>query len=263
MKVVDLPPDQVRLYCQCLEEWSAEMKEAGNHKNAWYVRMRDRGLRVKVALDENGTIGGMIHYGPIKNVPLEGKNLYYVYCIWVHGYKEGRGNFQKKGMGKALLQAAEEDSRKLGSQGLVVWGVSIPVFMRAAWFRKQGYSQVDSDGMMKLLWKSFSPEALPPRWPKAKKKPLLETGKVVVTAIRNGWCPGQNLAYERAKRASQGFLEAVSFHEIDAFEREVGLEWGTSDALFVDGKRILTGPPPSYEKIRKTIEKRVRKLKKA
>jgi GNAT superfamily N-acetyltransferase len=236
------------------------MKEAGTLKAQWYRRMKARGLRVKVSVDEKGTVGGMIQYGPIENVPIHGEHLYYVYCIWVHGHKEGRGNFQRKGMGKALLRAAEEDVKTLGASGLVVWGVSIPVFMRASWFRKQGYKQADSDGMMMLLWKSFAEDAVAPKWNKQKKAPSLEPGKVVVTSLRNGWCPGQNLACERAKRAAAEFTDKVVLTEIDTFERNVGMEWGAMDALFVDARQIRTGPPPSYERIRREIEKRARRL---
>jgi hypothetical protein len=34
------------------------MKEAGNHKQEWYGQMKDKGLRAKLALDENETAGG-------------------------------------------------------------------------------------------------------------------------------------------------------------------------------------------------------------
>jgi hypothetical protein len=33
-----------------------------------------------------------------------------------------------------------------------------------------------------------------------------------------------------------------------------------SDALFIDGREVRNGPPPKYEKIRKKIEKRVKKI---
>lgn len=36
-------------------------------------------------------------------------------------------------------------------------------------------------------------------------------------------------------------------------------KWGSSDALFVDGKAVRTGPPPSYEKIRSIIAKRTQR----
>lgn len=81
MKVIDLPLDQEESYFQCLEEWSEDIREEGTLKREWYQRMKDRGLRVKVSLDEKDTIGGMIHYGPIENVAIQGENLYYVYCI--------------------------------------------------------------------------------------------------------------------------------------------------------------------------------------
>ncbi len=115
--------------------------------------------------------------------------------------------------------------------------------------------------MRTLLWKPFSEEAIPPKWIKEKKKPQPIEGKVTVTSFINGWCPAQNLAYERAKRASLEFGDKVEFQEISTASKEVVNEWGISDALFVDGKQIRTGPPPSYEKIRKIITKKVNRLK--
>jgi GNAT superfamily N-acetyltransferase len=260
MKVIDLPHGQEPAYFACLEEWSPDIREAGSLKEEWYRKMQDKGLRVKVAVDDQDTIGGMIHYGPIENVAVHGEGLYYMYCIWVHGYREGRGNHQKKGMGKALLQAAEDDVRQLGGKGFVVWGLSIPVFMRASWFRRQGYRAVDRTGAQVLLWKPFTSDAVAPRWVKAGRKPEREKGRVVVTSLHNGWCPGQNLVYERARRASRELGDKVVFREVDTFDRQVGMEWGIMDALFVDGRQVRTGPPPSYERIHKILAKKLRRL---
>jgi GNAT superfamily N-acetyltransferase len=260
MKVIDLPSDQESLYCHCLEEYSPEVGEGADLKQEWFEKMKSRGLRVKVAVDDLGTIGGMIHYGPIENVAVQGSDLYYVYCVWVHGHAQGPGNHQHKGMGKALLAAAEEDAKSLGARGLVAWGLSIPVFMRARWFRRRGYQAADRRGMMQLVWKPFTADAEPPRWNKSSRRPVPQPGKVVVTSMKNGWCPAQNTAHTRAKRASAEFGDRVVFQEIDTFEREAALEWGFSDALFVDGKTVRTGPPPSYEKIRRLIGKKVHRL---
>jgi len=114
MTIIDLTPQHEKPYFMCLEDWSDEMKEAGNHKEVWYRRMKDQGLRVKLALDDRGEVGGMIQYVPVEQSFAEGSDLYFINCIWVHGYREGRGNFQKQGMGKALILAAEEDARTLG-----------------------------------------------------------------------------------------------------------------------------------------------------
>lgn len=263
MKIIDLDEPNVPLYLVCLEDWNDEMKEAGNLKEMWYKRMRLRGLRVKLALDDNGKVGGMIQYVPIENSFVDGNDLYFIDCIWVHGYKQGRGDFRKHGMGTALLEAAEADARALGSKGIVAWGILIPVFMHASWFRKHGYRTVDRNGMQALMWKPFTPDAVPPRWFRGKYKPDLVENKVLVTAFCSGWCPAQNLAFERARRAAAEpeFEGKVEFRALDTFDRENVRRYGVSDALYIDAKHVWSGPPPSYEKIRKLISKHVRKLR--
>ena len=260
MKIIDLEEKYLKEYFMCLEEWSDEIKEAGEHKKIWYNNMKDKGLGVKLAADENGLVGGMIQYIPIEHSNAEGVDLYFINCIWVHGYKEGRGDFQKRGYGKALLQAAEDDVKKRGAKGIVAWGVSLPFWMKASWFRKNGYIKVDKDGVASLLWKPFTNDASPPRWIKQKKKPQSEPRKVIVSSFLNGWCPAQNLIRERAKRAASELGEKVIFKEIDTFDRNNMLEWGILDALYIDDKQIRTGPPPSYEKIKKKIIKKLKKL---
>ena len=263
MKIIDLPPEHENLYFLCLEDWSDEIKEAGNHKECWYRKMKDKGLRVKLAADDDGKIGGMIQYVPIEHAFAEGKDLYFVHCIWVHGHKKGRGDFQKKGMGKALLRAAEEDARALGAKGMAAWGISLPFFMKASWFKKQGYTKTDKMGMQILLWKAFSDNAFPPKWIKPRKGPDIVPGKVTVTLFQNGWCPAGNMTSERAKRAAAELGDKVLLCEYDTSDRDVFLEWGIPDALFVERKQIRTGPPPSYEKIKKAIKKKVKKLSKS
>ncbi|MFX0011091.1 MAG: hypothetical protein ACFE9R_12300, partial [Candidatus Hermodarchaeota archaeon] len=160
-----------------------------------------------------------------------------------------------------LIKAAEEDARKKGAQGMVAWGVSLPFWMKASWFKKQGYEKVDKQGMAVLLWKPFSKDAIAPKWIKPKKTPKKIPGVVSVTAFLNGWCPSQNIVFERAKRASLEFGDKVVFTAIDTFNREIFSEWGIADALYIDGKEVRTGPPPSYEELKEKITKKLKKLK--
>ncbi len=261
MKIIDLGPEHEGIYCQCLEEWSDEIREAGGHKREWYDRHKDLGLRVKLALDEKGTVGGMIQYLPVEQSPVSGSGLYFILCVWVHGHKQGRGNFQKRGMGTALLDAAEADARALGAKGMAAWGVVLPFWMRASWFRKHGYRKADKLGMMALMWKPFTADAAAPAWIRPKKKPQPEAGKVVVTGLLNGWCPAMSMVHERARRAAAELGGKVEFREIRTDDRDVFLEWGVSDALFVDGKEVRNGPPPKFEKIRKKIARRLKKIR--
>ncbi|MFC1541256.1 GNAT family N-acetyltransferase [Candidatus Latescibacterota bacterium] len=260
MKIIDLTEEYEKTFFVCFEDWSDEMKEAKNHKEIWYNKMKDKGLRVKLALDDNGVAGGMIQYLPIEQSSVEGKDQYFINCIWVHGHKQGIGNIQKKGMGSALIQAAGEDARNLDAKGIAAWGIILPFWMKASWFKKYGFKRVDRIGFQALMWKPFTDDAVPPRLIREKKKPEPVPGKVKVTAFINGWCPAQNIVFERAKRASAEFGDKVIFEEINTSDRDVFLEWGILDGLYIDKKQVNTGPPPEYKKIVKLIGKRVRKI---
>ncbi len=262
IRVVDLGPEHEALYFVCLEDWpGSELLEAGDHKARWFARMRDQGLRVKLALDAGGQVGGMIQSVPIERSPAIGRGLDFVLCVWVHGHARGRGDFRGKGMGTALLEALEADARARGVKGMAAWGLALPFWMRASWFRRHGYARADRRGMAALVWKPFAPGAEPPRWPESTgRRPEAVPGKVVVTGCVNGWCPAQNLAFERARRAAARFGDAVACRMIDTADRDTMLAWGEADALFVDGRRVRTGPPPSQARLEALIARRVRRL---
>ena len=113
--------------------------------------------------------------------------------------------------------------------------------------------------MSLLVWKPFTEDASPPYWVHQQKPVPNVPGKVTVTAFINGWCPAQNMVYERAKRASAEFGELVVFNSIDTSDHEVFMEWGIADGIFLNGKRIAFGPPLSYDKIKKKISRLVKK----
>jgi GNAT superfamily N-acetyltransferase len=259
--VIDLGAEHRELFAVCLDDWSDEAGEGGPARACWIDRYLDRGLRAKLARDDSGEVGGMIQYLPIEESFVEGTDLYLILCIWVHGHKQGRGDFQGKGMGASLLQAAEDDARNLGAGGMAAWGLALPIWMKASWFRKHGYRKADRQGIAQLLWKPFADEALPPRWyPPGTGLPEPVPGKVNVTAFTAQWCMASNVTTERARRAAAEFGDRAVFHEVDTSEPRAVAEWGRTDALFIDGKEVRTGPPPSYQKLRGLIAKRVRRL---
>jgi hypothetical protein len=76
MEIIDLSDKHQNLFFVCLEDWSEEIQEAGDHKAQWYAQMKEKGLRVKLALGDDGRVGGMIQYVPIEVSPgAEGKDL--------------------------------------------------------------------------------------------------------------------------------------------------------------------------------------------
>ena len=164
-------------------------------------------------------------------------------------------------MGTALLAAAEEDARDLGAKGMAAWGLWLPFWMKASWFRKHGYRSVDRIGIASLLFKPFVDDARPPRWFRRTAKPLdLAPGRVNVTCFVNGWCTAGLVTAERARRVAGEFGDRVAFREVDTSEHATVAEWGLADALFVDGKQVMTGPPISPDRFRRIVGKRVARL---
>ena len=262
MDIINLGEQEKQTYFSCLQDYSEDMLQASYVKEKWYNKMKDKGLRVKLARHESGAIAGMVQYFPIEYSWVNGKDLYFIGCIWVKGGKNGHFNFQNQGMGKALLHAAEEDAKALGAKGMVAWGTSLPVWLKAKWFKKQGYKPVDKKGFLGdvLLWKTFTDDAEAPEWIEQKKKPEKQEGKVKVTCISNGWCPAMNLSSIRAKEVAEEFGDDVVLEEVNTLDRDNMEDWGITDVLYIDGQKISTGPPPTKEKLRKKIAGKVQKL---
>jgi GNAT superfamily N-acetyltransferase len=262
IRVVGLAPEHEPLYFVCLEDWpGSDLADAGDHKARWYQRARHLGLRVKLALDADGAVGGMIQYLPIEHAPALGHDLHFILCVWVHGHRQGRGDRRGHGLGTALLEAAEADARALGSKGMAAWGLALPIWMRASWFRRHGYRKAERRGLSALVWKPFSPDAVAPRWLlETGRRPDPAPGKVAVTGCLSGWCPAQNLAFERARRAAAPHGDKVEVRLVDTGDRATLEAWGQSDALFVDDRQVRTGPPPSQEKLARLVARRVARL---
>jgi hypothetical protein len=70
-----------------------------------------------------------------------------------------------------------------------------------------------------------------------------------------------NLAMERARKAARRFGERAEFHLVDTSEREALLAWGQADSVWVDGREVRTGPPPSQERLVRLVGRRVARLR--
>jgi GNAT superfamily N-acetyltransferase len=255
MKIIDLTKDIEPLYFVCLAEWNKELNQTKSIKENWYRQMKEKGLRVKIALTDENVAAGMIEYMPIEYSCAQGSDLYIVNCIWVHGYEgKGPGNLQGKGLGQALLEAAEEDVRSLGRSGLAAWGISERMWMNAPWFQRHGYKKVDQTGWFVLLWKAFTENAVPPKWRKGKFRQEPVPGKVKVTSFFSGQCCSENSVYLDAKRAAGEYGENVVFEEIDMSKTENREKYGFGWRLYINGENLFTGIPPSYEQIRAKIK---------
>lgn len=260
MLIRDMTESDLALYFCCLEDYNSIIEQALSYKQQWYKQMKDKGLRVKLAIDDDEKIAGMIQYLPVEHSFITGKDMYFIHCIWVHGHKEGIGNRQKRGMGKALLSAAETDAYSLGAKGIIAWGLRIPVWMKASWFRKQGFKSADTQGMMALLYKTFYPDTQKPSFPKPMKKPVSNTNKLILTDFINGWCPFSNVTHYNAQKIAADFPDKIELITYDTTNKAILAEWGIAEGLYINGKEIRSAPPIAYEALKRKIIHKLKRM---
>lgn len=256
VRITDVGPVHLDEFCRCLSTDSEDALQGAPRRWLWVEVMRQRGLRAKIALDDTERAIGMIQYLPAGEALIDGPDLYFIQCIWVPPKDASGSRLQGHGVGTMLLSAAEEDARALGANGMAAWGLRLPIWMRASWFCKHGYHRVDHAGITSLVFKAFTPDAVAPRLTHAQRRPDPEPGCVKVTCLVNGWCCAANAATERARLAAEDLGDPVVFEEFDTTDPAVARQWGALDAVFIDDKKVWTGPPPSYAKLRRKIERR-------
>ena len=61
---------------------------------------------------------------------------------------------------------------------MAAWGIWLPFWMKAAWFKKQGYKKADRDFISVLVWKSFTEDAVAPHRIRQQKIPETISGRV-------------------------------------------------------------------------------------
>ena len=262
MKIIDVSTATEEQYFGCLYSSPEKWKDwiAGIEcKRDCYTSLQKKGLRVKLALDDEGIPRGMIQYAPAELNFVSVENMYFIHCMYIPKQDQGR-NFRRTGMGKALLQAAEEDVRTRGADAMIAWGISLPFWMKASYYKKQGYSKADKSGMAVLMWKPFTRNASKPSWDRPKNIPAIIPGKVAITAFNLGVCTLQNAHGELTKQVAAEFGDKVIFRKINTANRENLERWAISEAIYIDGKEMITGPPMNRSQIRKKIALKVKHL---
>jgi len=243
---------------------SDEINISAKKRLAWLKKMHDIGLRVKVAFLE-GKPAGFLHLIPIEYSPWGpiGKDLMFSPCLCVDDKWKG------KGLGKALLQAAEEEARKQEKKALVTYGYYGDFwFMPASFFEKHGFSVVErrkvtSEGQkdllneIVLLWKVFDETAEPPQFlnPKYEFKPV--DGKVVVDLFSNVFC--KELEAQRVREIVKEFGDKVILNEYPAEDRTIFWRYQLFRAIFINGKEIGWGYTAPRDGIKKAIQEALAK----
>ena len=126
---------------------SDEIDASARRRIAWLKEHHAEGVRAFVALGDGQHVGFLVCM-PIDVSP----------CLYVLPHSKDRG------VGTALLEAAEQEARDQGLAGVVLQAVHLEGwwFMPAAWFESRGWQEVERRGATRLLWKPFAEDAPAP-----------------------------------------------------------------------------------------------------
>ncbi|MFX0097467.1 MAG: GNAT family N-acetyltransferase [Candidatus Hodarchaeota archaeon] len=245
---------------------SDEIDSCAKKRLTWLNKMHEKGLRVKVAFLA-GEPAGFLHLIPIEHSiwgPI-GKDLMVLPCMYVLEEQK------TKGLGKALLQAAEEETKKQGKKALVTYGYYGDFwFMPASFFEKHGFSAVALRKVVRqgekdfldeevILWKVFDETAESPQFltPRFEFRPV--EGKVVVDLFSDVFC--KEMEAQRVREVVKEFGDKAILNEYPAENRGILLQYQIFRAIFVNGKEIGWGYEAPREGIRKAIKEALKRFK--
>lgn len=246
----DMTPDDVYYVSTCSHvRESDEIDACGRARATWLRGAWTRGARVKVALVDGRQVG-LIYLLPIEICPWGplGDGLMVVPCLFVQQRWTGGG------LGCALLDAAEEETRRQGRGGIVTEAFHHDSwFMPASFFERHGYVEAHRQGSAALLWKRFEPRTEPPRplQPRYVFEPVL--GKVAVDLFWQTFCETSWIEAQRVREVATEFGDAVVLREYPSDDRAVLLRYQVPRAIYVNGRQIDWGYEAPREGIRGAI----------
>ena len=238
---------------------SEESDAAAVIRSKFYEKMRSRGFKTKVAFFDKKPVGFLhlvpiefSHWGPI------GRDLLVILCQYVSSA------LKSKGIGQALLRAAEEETINEGKKALVVCGYYYDDFwfMPALFYEKHGFTPIarkkvtnigekDFLDEIAILWKVFDKSAEAPRFPMPNYSFQPIDGKVVVDLFSDPFC--KPIEARRVREVVDEFDDKVILNEYSTENREVFQQYQISRAIFVNGQEIGWGYNAPREGIRKAI----------
>ena len=236
--------------CTHVNENNIEYEESALRRISWLRNMEKHGLKVKVALLDD-VHAGFLYLMPIEINPwsIQGKNLMVFPCLVSHS------KFSQSGVGKKLIQAAEEETLHQERKGIVTIGYFWDFwFMPAKYFLKLGFKVATKKGEEAILWKKFSETAKTPRFRAESYKHHPVKGKVVIDLFWNTFCQTSDVEAQRVREVVREFGDDIILNEYSADNIKVLQKYGISRRIYVNGKILEVGPEIEKYKLRQEIK---------
>ncbi len=232
LEIRDLSDETMAAYLCCGSGETPEQVDKETEKRAWTERMIPLGMGAKIAYSE-GRSAGFVNYLPIEvaPAPVEGKNALFIMCINVGGDWEG------KGIGRALVKAVEEQAASSGLGGVATIGTG--GHMPASLYEHLGFQTADRHHDCRLMWKPFG-DTQPPSLVKTTIQPTVGLDAVHVDHVSCSFCNCRDLVTEFL----QEFGDRIVFHEHRLDDRTtMDIHCGgLIDTVYIDGELAMNPP---------------------
>lgn len=239
IEIRDLNDETMAAYLCCGTQPTKEKVAAEVEKREWTERMMSKGLGVKVAFCD-GHPAGFVNYLPVEvaPAPVEGQGCLFILCIHVNdGDDETKVNYERRGVGKSLVNAVAEYARAHGFTGLTTIGTE--GHMPGSFYEHLGFEVADHHEGFLLMWQPFGNGPAP-----SLMKTTLESScapdAVHMDYVYCSFCNCRT----HVNSVAEEFGARVIFHEHCIDDRQVmDFQCGANiGAVFIDGERAANPP---------------------
>jgi GNAT superfamily N-acetyltransferase len=256
MRIFDEPMDQCLLCigydfhqdAPIFREAARNRFEPGvSQKEWWRYQHNYLGLRTLVAYDGSRPVGH-VEFIPIQHAPrpVSGARTLFINCLFVDRSARFRG------VGRALLEAAEEEATRLG-KGIAVLAYESGSFMPAAFFEACGFEAGEARDGERLLHKaSFTGET--PSFLPLHYEPRRNIEGIAVDYFHCPQCPRSGTALQELQGKLASRRGHIDLRVINTGQRPTIEQWGIAQGIFVDGHRLPIVLPPHANQLKSALE---------
>jgi len=172
IQIIEVTPDNINEYGMFCNK--NPKTEGYKQKVKWYSETYKQGVRMNIAMKEDGEKIGFIEYVPAEFAwrPVDAPGYMFIHCMFIYPNKN-----KKLGYGSQMVKKCEEDAKAAGKIGVAVMTSKGAWMTNKSLFLKNDYEAVDKNGRFELCVKKFDESAVNPK--------LLNWQKN--TALNEGW----------------------------------------------------------------------------